>query len=92
MTLTQAAMLNMGHRFSTYDDANLVAGIYKTSNANLFDEKNEAKMLPSEYLRFIYNCDFAGLYNKALSDYWSKYYEIFKLLLKNYYVSSILYL
>ncbi|MGR5115594.1 CNF1 family cytotoxic necrotizing factor [Photobacterium damselae] len=92
MTLTQAAMLNMSHRFSTYDDANSVAGIYKTSNADLFDEKNEAKMLPSEYLSFIYNCDFAGLYNKALSDYWSKYYERFILLLKNYYVSSILYL
>ncbi|MGC3837077.1 dermonecrotic toxin domain-containing protein [Moritella viscosa] len=92
MTLTQAAMLNISNRFSTYDDANAVAGIYRTSSATLFDEKNEAKMLPSEYLSFIYDCDFAGLYNKALSDYWSQYYERLKLLLKNYYVSSILYL
>jgi len=92
MTLTQAAMINIGHRYDVFDDANSDAGIYTTNNAPSFDETNEAKMLPSEYLDFLYHCDFAGLYEKALSDYWSKYYERFKLLLKNYYVSSALYL
>lgn len=41
---------------------------------------------------FYKKCDFAGVYGKTLSDYWSKYYDKFKLLLKNYYISSALYL
>ncbi|EEC7372061.1 cytotoxic necrotizing factor CNF3 [Escherichia coli] len=92
LTLTQAAIINIGYRFEVFDEANATAGIYTTNNADLFDETNEAKMLPSEYLYFLKNCDFAGLYNKALSDYWSKNHEKFKLLLKNYYISSSLYL
>ncbi|EKN4209683.1 CNF1 family cytotoxic necrotizing factor [Yersinia ruckeri] len=92
LTLTQAALVNIGYRFEVFDDANSNAGIYKKNNAEMFNETNEAKMLPSEYLYFLQQCDFAGLYEKALSDYWSKYYEKFKLLLKNYYISSALYL
>ncbi|MBB7655459.1 CNF1 family cytotoxic necrotizing factor [Escherichia coli] len=92
LTLTQAAIINIGYRFDVFDEANAIAGIYTTNNADLFNETNEAKMLPSEYLYFLKDCDFAGLYNKALSDYWSENHEKFKLLLKNYYVSSSLYL
>lgn len=44
--------------------------------------KNEEKMLPSEYLYFLKGCDFSGIYGRFLSDYWSKYYDKFKLLLK----------
>lgn len=92
LTLTQAAIINIGFRFDVFDDANTTAGIYTTNNADLFNETNEAKILPSEYLYFLKNCDFAGLYNKALSNYWSENYDKFKLLLRNYYISSSLYL
>ncbi len=92
LTLTQAALINIGYRFDVFDDANSSTGIYKTKSADVFNEENEEKMLPSEYLHFLQKCDFAGVYGKTLSDYWSKYYDKFKLLLKNYYISSALYL
>lgn len=92
LTLTQAAIINIGSRFEVFDDANATAGIYTTNEADLFNEANEAKMLPSEYLYFLKNCDFAGIYNNALSDYWSENNENFKLILKNYYLSSAFYL
>lgn len=92
LTLTQAAIVNIGSHFEDFDEANAIAGIYKINNAYIFDETNEAKMLPSEYLYFLSDCDFFGLYNKALSDYWAKNYTKFSLLLKNYYISSALHL
>ncbi|HBN7440428.1 TPA: cytotoxic necrotizing factor CNF2 [Escherichia coli] len=92
LTLTQAALINIGYQFDVFDDANSSTGIYKTSSADIFNEKNEEKMLPSEYLYFLQKCDFSGVYGRFLSDYWSKYYDKFKLLLKNYYISSALYL
>ncbi|HDH7362868.1 TPA: cytotoxin, partial [Escherichia coli] len=92
LTLTQAALINIGYQFDVFDDANSSTGIYKTSSADIFNEKNEEKMLPSEYLYFLQKCDFSGIYGRFLSDYWSKYYDKFKLLLKNYYISSALYL
>ncbi|EHL5611448.1 cytotoxin, partial [Escherichia coli] len=68
LTLTQAAIVNIGSSFDIFDDANETAGIYVTNKADLFNEENEAKILPSEFLYFLENCDFSGLYNKALSD------------------------
>lgn len=54
--------------------------------------KKMKKNAPVGIPAFLQKCDFAGVYGKTLSDYWSKYYDKFKLLLKNYYISSALYL
>ncbi len=47
-----------------------------------FNEENEEKMLPSEYLHFLQSVILQVFMEKTLSDYWSKYYDKFKLLLK----------
>lgn len=43
LTLTQAALINIGYRFDVFDDANSSTGIYKTKSADVFNEENEEK-------------------------------------------------
>lgn len=51
LTLTQAAIVNIGSRFDIFDEANSSAGIYKKNNADFLTKQTKQKcFLPNTYI------------------------------------------
>lgn len=90
-TLTHLFM----RRFTSRDelsgaDLNQMSGIYAVREADLYDEKNEVPVLPSELMAQFWKIDFSGTYKKKVDEFWATYSSPFRGQLKAALVVEIL--